>query len=344
MLPIVLGPILKERVWGGSRICPFLGFPEPPHPIGEAWIVADLPPSIEDGVSPIIAGHGTGASLREVMANERDLLLGRAAPSPNGDFPLLVKLLDADEPLSVQVHPSAAFACAHPGSFMKSEAWLVLEARPGATLLRGIKPSVTRATFLEHLRTGGVVADLLTEPVRAGQTYWLPSGICHALGAGVMVAEYQTPSDTTFRVYDWDRHDPKRPLHQAEAMECLLFGSDQELNDPNAHEPWRACGGAWRGRRMVQTPFFRVDALEAPMGSLAELPSGTTPTMWTVVSGSARLQSAGWGADLAPGSTFILPAACESAQLLATDPVGVLVATLPDSLAGHDDRRNWHLA
>jgi mannose-6-phosphate isomerase len=344
VLPIVLGPLLKHRVWGGTRICPFLNLPDPPKPIGEAWLVADLPTSIEDGASPIVAGHGTGGTLKDVMRSERDLVLGRATASPNGDFPLLVKLLDADEPLSVQVHPNAAYAARHPDCSMKSEAWLVLDARPGATLYRGIDPSIGAAEFRAHLEHGGAVHDLVQAPVRAGQTYWLPSGICHALGSGTMVAEYQTPSDTTFRVFDWDRNDPNRPLHLEQAMECILFGAAQELNDPDAHAAWRACGGSWRGRTRVQTEFFRVDELEAPLGARADLPESDTPTVWTLLSGSARLTAGSWQADLAPGATFILPAAAQGIVLLATDPVAFLVATLPDALRGHDDRRSWHLA
>lgn len=344
MLPIVLGPLLKHRVWGGTRICPFLELPDPPTPIGEAWLVADLPASIADGASPIVAGHGTGSTLKDVMASERDLVLGRAAASPSGDFPLLVKLLDADEPLSVQVHPNAEYARAHPDCFMKSEAWLVLEARADAVLYRGIRPGIDAATFRRHLHEGGVIDDLLREPVRTGQTYWLPSGLCHALGAGIMVAEYQTPSDTTFRVFDWERNDPKRPLHLEQAMDCILFGSDQELHPPDDHEAWRSCGGSWRGRTRVRSAYFRVDELEAPMGATAELPAGNTPTIWTLTSGTARLKTGSWQADLATGASFIMPAATEGVELLATSPIALLVATLPDALSGHDDRPSWHLA
>jgi len=344
VLPIVLGPLLKHRVWGGTRICPFLNLPDPPTPIGEAWLVADLPRSIPDGASPIVAGHGTGSTLKDVMATERDLVLGRATASPSGDFPLLVKLLDADEPLSVQVHPNAAYAQVHPDCFMKSEAWLVLDARPDATLYRGIRREVDAATFTRHLQEGGVIDDLMREPVRRGQTYWLPSGICHALGAGTMVAEYQTPSDTTFRVFDWDRNDPKRPLHLDQAMECILFGDEQVLNAPDDHEPWRTCGGSWRGRTRVRTEFFRVDELEAPMGAVADLPERDTPSVWTLVSGTARLSTGTWQADLAAGASFILPTVASGCRLLATEPVALLVATLPDALRGHDDRTSWHLA
>lgn len=344
MLPIVLGPLLKHRVWGGTRICPFLNLPDPPTPIGEAWLVADLPRSIPDGASPIVAGHGTGSTLKDVMATERDLVLGRATASPSGDFPLLVKLLDADEPLSVQVHPNAAYAQVHPDCFMKSEAWLVLDARPDATLYRGIRREVDAATFTRHLQEGGVIDDLMREPVRRGQTYWLPSGICHALGAGTMVAEYQTPSDTTFRVFDWDRNDPKRPLHLDQAMECILFGDEQVLNAPDDHEPWRTCGGSWRGRTRVRTEFFCVDELEAPMGAVADLPERDTPSVWTLVSGTARLSTGTWQADLAAGASFILPTVASGCRLLATEPVALLVATLPDALRGHDDRTSWHLA
>ena len=228
--PLRFRPILKSRAWGGRRLARF-GKPVPPAPappVGESWEIADLAPPVEDGVSRVAGGPFDGASLRDLLDAHRRAILG-SAHDVDGRFPLLVKFLDAAEHLSVQVHPTAAFAARHPGAHLKTEAWVVLEAAPGARIYRGIRAGVTPDRFRAAIAGGTAVDLLVSEEVRAGDCIPLVSGLCHALGAGVMVAEVQTPSDTTFRVYDWNRNDPARPLHVDQAMECILLGDGQGL-------------------------------------------------------------------------------------------------------------------
>src|SRR5438105_11357547 len=120
--------------------------------------------------------------------------------SAEGGFPLLIKYLDARENLSVQVHPDERYVARHPEAHLKSEAWVVIHAEPGAVIYKGVKPHVKPQDFAEHIRTNQVVDDLIAIEVKVGECHYLPSGTCHALGAGIVVAEIQTPSDTTFRV------------------------------------------------------------------------------------------------------------------------------------------------
>ena len=146
--------------------------------------------------------------------------------TPAGGFPLLVKYLDAREHLSVQVHPSPDYAKSHEGAHLKTESWLILDADEGAMLYKGLKPGTSGADLQRAIESGTVPDLLIAEPAVVGQCHTLPSGTVHALGAGVLVAEVQTPSDTTFRVYDWAKEYGRdgRELHIDQALECADLG------------------------------------------------------------------------------------------------------------------------
>jgi mannose-6-phosphate isomerase len=145
--PLAFHPVLKERAWGSARFCAFGKPLSSGARIGESWEIADLPDSIPGGQSIVAGGRFDGMTLRELISAQRDGVLGVTTPGPDGAFPLLVKYLDAAENLSVQVHPSAAYARAHPDARVKTEAWVVVEAEPGARLYRGFRPSVGRGRF-----------------------------------------------------------------------------------------------------------------------------------------------------------------------------------------------------
>ncbi|MFM9994590.1 MAG: type I phosphomannose isomerase catalytic subunit [Phycisphaerales bacterium] len=226
--PLRLRPILFEKVWGGRRLERFGKSLPPGTNIGESWELADMPATSPTGGgggaarSVIDNGPLAGRTLHDAMELWGRDLLGDARPTEGGDFPLLVKLLDARENLSVQVHPSPAYAAAHPEARLKTECWFVLDAEPGSVIYKGVKPGVTRASFGARIADGSVAGDLVAVPAVPGECHTLPSGTVHALGAGVVVAEVQTPSDTTFRVFDWGRTG--RALHVREALECIDFG------------------------------------------------------------------------------------------------------------------------
>ncbi|MCP3903296.1 MAG: class I mannose-6-phosphate isomerase [Planctomycetes bacterium] len=304
--PILLEPILKHRVWGGRRL-EQLGRDLPPdEPIGESWELADLPERIEDGRSVIANGPWRGRTLRQALAVDRDEIMGTAALTDDGGFPLLVKYLDAQENLSVQVHPPLEYTRSHPGTDVKNEAWVVLDADPGAVIYRGIRSGVTPEKFAADITGGAVVDHLVAVPARPGDCHYLPSGTCHALGAGVLVAEVQTPSDTTFRVYDWGRTG--RTIHVAEALACIEF-SAAPTEEPSPPEPILVDG--LRTTPLVRTPFFeleRIDVVEP-----AELPVVTDnrPLLWMVTSGAGILAGGDIEVALSAGTTVLMPAALE---------------------------------
>lgn len=314
--PLLLSQVLLSKVWGGDRLSRFGKDVNLGSQVGESWELADLPSTSSSGagggavVSTIILGPLEGKTIRDAMELWGADMLGRSAPAgivpgTTPRFPLLVKYLDARENLSVQVHPSIAYTREHPGASLKTECWYILEADPGAVIYKGVKPGVTREVFEKHLRMGdgsAVVDDLVSIPARVGDMHNLPSGTVHALGAGVLVAEVQTPSDTTFRVYDWGRVG--RELHIEQALECIHFGP--------ARDATRLAPGETSGQ-LVSTGFFTVDELNV-RGSRKLLDDGDTggrPIVMMVIKGECVIDSpsGGFGVMLLPlGSTVLVPA------------------------------------
>jgi mannose-6-phosphate isomerase len=321
--PIVLEPVLMPKVWGGSRLRAFGKKVEDNAAIGESWELADLASTSASGAggsgqrSVIINGALKGKAIHDAIAVWGDDLLPKKQLAGGSSFPLLIKFLDAKEDLSVQVHPSPAYAKAHADAFLKTECWTILAAEPGATLYKGVRAGVTRAAFEAELRRGdgaGVVAMLEAVPAVVGECHNLPSGTVHALGAGVLVAEVQTPSDTTYRVYDWGRKG--RELHIGQAMECIEFGP--------APRPVNLAAG-----ETLSTEFFVVSQKRLKAGEIVDAPKGA---VLMVLEGSgAMMKIAEEAVPMALGATAFVPTGVAKGWTLVACERGitVLVATVP---------------
>ncbi len=252
--PLRFVPMYKEKVWGGRRLERFGRVLPAGARIGESWEIADLDATSPGGgggeaaQSRIANGPLGGCALREAIASWGDDL--RGASGRWDRFPLLVKFLDAREHLSVQVHPSEAYARAHPGAHVKSEAWVVVDREDPGVIFAGLRDGVTRERFEDAVRRGEGVVDLLGQVAcEPGSCVYLPSGTVHALGAGTMVLEVQTASDTTFRIYDWAREYGRagRALHVDEALACAIVGP--------APAPTRVPAGMTSGRLCATADF-----------------------------------------------------------------------------------------
>ncbi|MGN6367107.1 MAG: type I phosphomannose isomerase catalytic subunit [Phycisphaerae bacterium] len=331
MYPLKFKPVFQKRIWGGQRLRALLGKPAESGAIGEAWELADLPAGTVKGDSAggapdgslssvITNGTFTGRTLRQLLADAQlQAAIMGSTPLSHGHFPLLVKFLDAQQDLSVQVHPSRAYAAAHPDAHLKSEAWYVLHAEPGAKIYKGLKPGVTRQDFRAALDRGEVDPVLNAIRVRSGDCHYLPSGTVHALGAGILAAEVQTPSDTTFRVFDWNRLGPDgkpRKLHVEEALECIDFAEmpSSPLQDPDL---------------LVSCEFFTLRRRRAAQGAEVELPGGH-PLIWIQLDGQAVINAAGVGPTaFTRGETLLLPAAMKQARMKAVTDCAWLEAAIP---------------
>jgi mannose-6-phosphate isomerase len=310
LAPIVLEPIEHPRAWG--------------H---ELWLLADLPANVANGRSRIAHGEHAGRTLHELLADAHACapVLGRAKVAAHGGFPLLVKILDAREDLSVQVHPSAAYAARHPDAHVKSEMWLVLDAKPGAHIYRGIRHGIGRADLERLIREDRALDAMLVIDAKPGDCIYLPSGTCHALGAGIRVVEVQTPSDTTFRVWDWGRHDPKRPLHVEQALECMSLGAEQHLDAPPPPAPIDAAGTSIQS--LVRTPDFSVERVRIGPGATVHERGSGTPLAWALTSGT--LDIPGTGSVSAPAS-ILLPADRAPVDASSDRGATLLQVHLPD--------------
>jgi mannose-6-phosphate isomerase len=304
LYPLRLQPILVEKPWGG-RSLEAMGKQLPGNGLfGESWEVADLPDTVvrapQVGRTRVKNGAHVGRALRGLIAEFGEDLLGSIPPTPAGDFPLLVKYLDAREHLSVQVHPNADYVKRNPETRFKTESWYVVAAEPEAVLYLGVREGVTDRMVEGAVGTPELVGLLRRIPATPGAFVHVPAGTVHALGAGVVVAEIQTPSDTTFRLYDWTQEHsrPQRQLHLIEGLAAIDLGQQPEPTQPMP--------GAGR-RTLVSNEFYWVRELRGP--DVLVLKSGPEPRVLMVISGAIHVR---WEEDqsllIRAGGSVILPA------------------------------------
>jgi len=342
--PLLLAPIYKEKVWGGRQLAR-LGRSLPGDadtPIGESWELADLgwtaPSGGGGGPARSVVENGplAGHSLRDLLADDAAAILGpgRGRDTADGEpppFPLLVKILDARRNLSVQVHPSAAYAASHPEAHLKSEAWYVVDADPDAVLYKGVREGTTEPEVRSAVRDGTIRDLLIAVPAVPGHCHYLPSGTCHALGGGIVVAEVQTPSDTTFRLFDWGREG--RELHVEPAIECMELGP----LDASAFEPDETTvGDEGIVRSLVRCKHFRMDEwVTRPGTDVVVETSG--PEVWMVLGGGVRLSDEADAYEpiaVERCRTVLLPSALDPVRVQAADASRLLRITLPAVSSG----------
>ncbi|MCK9314920.1 MAG: class I mannose-6-phosphate isomerase [Verrucomicrobia bacterium] len=300
LYPLTFEPILLERIWGGRRIESVYNKKLPLHvPIGESWEVSDRP-----GAESIIAnGPLQGLTLRWLMEHHRQAIMGKAKDT-NGRFPLLVKILDAQEDLSVQVHPPGNLA-ASLGGESKTEMWRVTHADTNAHIFTGFKKGITRETFLKAIEEKQVPPLLHCHFVKEGDSILIPSGGMHSLGAGTMVFEFQENSDTTYRAYDWDRVDSQgnpRKLHLEEALKSIDFN----YVEPPLIQSKYSRNKTLSSRFLVNDPAFICDEYQVKKNQRFYITT-TVPVILGIISGELILSGNGQSLHLKAGCFALLP-------------------------------------
>ncbi|MGA2265022.1 MAG: type I phosphomannose isomerase catalytic subunit [Phycisphaerae bacterium] len=314
--PCKFHPIYKERIWGGRNLQRLFGRALPADmKVGESWELADL----AGDSSILVNGPDAGTTLNDLTRRLGGDLLGRARPMADGRFPLLLKLLDAEDILSLQVHPDAAAAAAIGGdAAAKTECWYILESR-GGFVYKGVLPGVTREQFAQAMQADTVERLVRKLNVSAGDFHYLPAGVVHALGPGVVLAEIQTPSDTTYRVTDWGRG---REIHPEKSLQCIRFGLTGE-----------PAPGA-RGDTLLATECFTVKKRSAGGAATWPFPSGRcTAVMVLGASGHAEIHHASAVEEALPvaaGDTVLLPAALANCTMSVQGAATWLEITLPE--------------
>lgn len=307
--PLVFAPIFMERIWGGRHLKTLYDKPLPPGVcIGESWEIVDRP----EAQSIVAAGPWRGRTLHELWLEDRHAVFGAMPDGPR--FPLLIKLLDAQAKLSLQVHPPPAIA-AELGGEPKAEFWHITHATPGAEIYVGLKKETSRSRVRSALDRGSVAEHVHRLRVRAGDSMFLPAGRMHAIGAGIVIVEIQQNSDTTYRVFDWNRRGAEgkpRTLHLEESMRSIDF-EDREPELAKA-----------TGELLLNDPLFRIEKwpLVSPR---AASPPGTCAIVGCL---TGRVQCA--AATIAPGEFFIVPASLDDRMLRAADEnTALLRITVP---------------
>jgi mannose-6-phosphate isomerase len=315
--PLQFEPILVPKVWGGRRLQTLGKLIPPDTAIGESWEIADMP---GDGPCSIVAdGAFAGQSLRSLVeAHERELM-GDVPLNAEGRFPLLIKFLDACDNLSVQVHPDEAWAATHADAYLKSEAWVVMDTELNSRIWSGVKPGTSAKTLRAALKAGTLTESLLWREARVGSCHTLPSGTCHALGTGVLVAEVQTTSDTTFRLWDWGREG--RQMHIEESLACIDYSTPppDEVAVPTA-----ASGLA--ETVLADTPWFTMRRIDTSEATTWRSDLSGAPMVLMILRGTAHATCNGGGARLQSGSTALLPAATKKATVELGEHTSLLIA------------------
>ncbi len=300
--PLTFDPVFKDYVWGGRNLADKLGRVIPDGIVAESWEIAAHP----DGSSVVNNGPLAGLTLPQVQAQLGEALIGRNNQQmlKMERFPLLIKLLDANRWLSVQVHPDDAYGLANEDDLGKTEMWVVLHAEPGAELIYGFKKGVKRETFETAIQFGEVEDWLHRVPIETGDVIFVPAGTIHALGPGAIVAEIQQNSNTTYRIYDWGR---PRPIHVEQALDVLSFG----LVEPGPLRPSviRESDGV-HVELIGHCSYFETHRLMMDSGAtFSNTCNGDTFEIWAVLSGSATVRWTGDPVEVDAVGWVLLPAA-----------------------------------
>ncbi|EXX90779.1 mannose-6-phosphate isomerase [Paenibacillus darwinianus] len=298
--PLQFKPEMKDRIWGGRALERF-GLELPEGSIGEGWMIGDHP----NGTTKVMNGELAGKGLDEIReAYGREFFGSNGFSQRNGRFPLLIKLLDCNDDLSVQVHPTDDYEGLPPGELGKTEMWYVLDAKPDAKIIFGLKDGVDRRTLADAIEKGRIMDMLQEVPVEAGDAFYIPAGTVHALLAGVVVAEIQQNSDTTYRLYDYNRpglDGNLRELHIEDSLNVIAYnGSGAGRMKTDGVQP-----GEWL--TIAESPYFFVDKglIDGRFGL------STSPESFVILviaEGEGNLKWDGGEQRVKSGECFLLPA------------------------------------
>lgn len=297
--PLQFQPILKERIWGGTKLRDYLNKPISSEITGESWEIS----SVENDVSIISNGIFEGKSLNELINEFPEQVLGTKVFEKFGmKFPLLFKYLDAREDLSIQVHPNDELAKARHNSFGKTEMWYVMQADDDARLIVGFKEKSSQKEYLENLERKTLLDILDTKKVKKGDVFFLETGTVHAIGAGTVIAEIQQTSDITYRLYDFDRVDAygnTRELHVDLALDAINY------NIVEAEKKYTKVEN--EANEVVDCPYFTTNFIPFD-GSIAVVNDESSFLVYMCVEGNFELRSGEQSYSYKTGDTILIPA------------------------------------
>ena len=306
LYPFQFEPILKERIWGGTKLKNYLNKPITSEITGESWELSTVP----SDVSVVKNGLFKGKNLNELIDLYPEEMLGKTVFARFGkQFPLLFKYLDAREDLSIQLHPNDELAKARHNSFGKTEMWYVMQADENARLIVGFKEDSSREEYLHHIENKKLISLLNEVPVKKGDVFFLETGTIHAIGAGIVIAEIQQTSDVTYRIYDWDRVDAngnERELHTELALDAINYKTTFAKKEYKSTEN--------KSTSLVDCPYFTTGFIPLN-GSAVFSKTNDSFKVLMAVEGDFSLLVNGESYHYKKGSTVLLPAVITDYQL-----------------------------
>lgn len=324
-------PIYKELIWGGHALLPFQGLPADDRKIGESWVLSDVENNKSIVSKSFMGEEGldeTGKTIDELIAKYGAELLGKPVKEKFGTrFPLLVKFIDAQDDLSIQVHPNDELAMQRHHSFGKTEMWYVVDAKPGAYLYCGFSRPITPEEYVKRVADHTIVEVLQRYDVKAGDVFFLPAGRVHAIGKGCLIAEIQQTSDITYRIYDYDRRDAdgnKRELHTELAKEAIDYTVHPDyqthyVSDPNSR---------YQEIDLVKCKYFTTKLITSELTSTHRLTADSFK-IYTCLAGEAEIiNDHHYRVRIRQGEAVLLPAVTDLIAIRADDYTVKLLETV----------------
>ena len=302
MYPLYFSPILKTIIWGGADICPFKSITPAETGIGESWEISQ----VKGSVSTVANGPLAGKSLTELIESYGTELLGSTVMERFGaKFPLLIKFIDAQDDLSIQVHPDDTLGMARHNSFGKTEMWYVVKAADGAKLYSGLKDELTPESYVERVADNTITDALAQFDVEPGDSFFLPAGRIHAIGAGCFIAEIQQNSDITYRIYDYDRRDANgngRELHTElakDAIDYQIYDNYKQTYDDTPNQ----------ANELASCQYFTTNLLRLDQPIERQYDAGKSFVIYMGLEGTAEIKLGDTTEQLVQGRTILVPAA-----------------------------------
>lgn len=318
LYPMLFQPNLHPVIWGGRKLKPWKGMTADDEPIGESWEVSAVP-SCE---SIVANGTFAGRSLCDVVSEfPQEILGGHVTKLYADQFPLLVKFIDAEKDLSIQVHPDDAMAQREHGKMGKTEMWYVIDAQPGAYLYAGFKEEITPDEYKRRVEDGSIIDVLARHEVKAGDVFYLPAGRVHAICGGILLAEIQQSCNITYRIFDYNRLDrdgKPRKLHTELAAKALNFNVEQEYRTKYLARKNEFC-------QLADTPHFTVNMTELDSPTHRDLQELDSFIIYMCVQGccSIRVRQTGKEVRLPAGSTCLIPASAANCDIIPDETSGI---------------------
>ena len=312
LYPIKFEPILKEKIWGGEKLMQTFKKKSDKRNIGESWEVSD----VNGAISVVASGALKGQSLKDLIKEYKGDFVGNKIYKQFGEaFPILIKFIDAKTPLSIQVHPNNELAKERHNSFGKNEMWYIMDSDEDAELIVGFTKEVSQKEYVTSLEAGKVLDILNSEKVKAGDTFYIPTGRVHAIGAGTVLAEIQQTSDITYRIYDYERVDQtsgkQRELHTELALEAIDYKiqEDYKTNYELVEN---------ESSKLVHSPYFKTDIIELNSTIEKDYTKLDSFVIYMCVDGVFEIECNNENFVVDKGETILLPATIEKVNLKTT--------------------------